>query len=62
MSLRDGAMRKDTFEIHAALVTLVGRDADGEPHSDCRERDRPPFHVIRIAWVSFVSRFRQVRN
>jgi hypothetical protein len=65
MSLRDGAMRRDTFEIHAALAGLEQERADGEPRSDCRVGARgrsSSFHVIRIAWISsFASRFSAVQ-
>ena len=64
MSLRDGAMRRDTFEIHAALAGLKQERADGEPRSDCRVGARgrsSSFHVIRIAWVSFTWRFSAVQ-
>jgi hypothetical protein len=57
-------MRRDTFEIHAALAGSEER-ADGELRSDCREGTRgrsSSFHVIRIAWISsFASRFSAVQ-
>jgi hypothetical protein len=57
-------MRRDTFEIHAALAGLEQERADGEPRSDCRVGARgrsSSFHVIRIAWVSFAWRFSAVQ-
>jgi hypothetical protein len=51
MSLRDGAMRRDTFEIHAALLAGWEERADGEPFPiAARERkgDRPPFMLLGL--------------
>lgn len=56
MSLRDGAMRKDTFEIHAALA---GKERGWGTAFRLPRGRSSSFHVIRIAWVSFASRFRK---